>query len=162
MKSLYLITLSLLLFVSCKESRETKSSADSVTEMATETEAPEMSMDEIKAAVTSGFGEVIDEASAATDQSAINEVRLIQHGGDGCGSRPGCGRYEFLRNISSDRRIRATVRTTWMYNNEQYSETKVYETDPGQDVSLGCTAWCSTMGGRQDFRRSIAGASYLN
>ncbi|QEE50011.1 hypothetical protein FUA48_10595 [Flavobacterium alkalisoli] len=158
MKNVYLITLLLLMLISCKKTTE---AADSVTE--TSGEVTEMSIDEMKAAVTSEYGKVVEnEADIETDQSAINQVRLIQNGGDGCGSRPGCGKYEYLKNISTDKRIRATVKTTWMYNNEQRSETKVYETDPGQEISLGCTAWCSSMGGRQDFRRSIVGATYLN
>lgn len=156
MKTASTIPIVILMLLSCSGPNQNEQKVDSDTEI-------EMSIDQIKAAVTSGAGSLVNDSVQITiEASAKDQVKLILRGGDGCGSRLGCGKYEYLKNISSDKRIRATVKTSWIYNNQRNSETLVYDTDPGVEIFLGCTAWCSSYGGRQDFKRSIVGATYLN
>jgi hypothetical protein len=156
MKNSILLLCVVALFFRCSQSHE-----DADQKSAVEITPKSWTEGEIFETQQAPTGEVIAFEDAILDQNAINEVELFLNGGSGCGSRPGCGKWEYLRNKSSSRRINATVKTSWKYQNQNRTETKTYTLESGQEIFLGCTAWCSEMGGRQDFKREIVGASYL-
>ena len=149
---------SLLILFSCKSDKTTMNEKDLQS-----TTIPELNWNEsqILATQLANTGESVENKNTVLlKQNAINDVELFLNGGNGCGGRLGCGKWEYVRNKTSDKAIQATVKTSWIYQNQNRSETKVYSLSPGEEIHLGCTAWCSSSV-RQDFKRKIVGAMYL-
>jgi hypothetical protein len=156
MKNLITLTF-LLLFISCNNQMSKEQKVEVVEKEPTDLE---WTQDQIKASQLSNLGKPIKLGEEELVEDAIADVALFLNGGDGCGSKPGCGKWQYLRNKTKDKKIQVTIKTSWIYQNQQRSETTVHDTSPGQEIHLGCTAWCSSEG-RQDFKRKIVGAVYL-
>ena len=67
-------------------------------------------------------------------EDARNYVEIIA--GNPCGTFgvP----YLNLRNKSNDKKIGVTIEVRWIYNNRPRTESRIYNTFPGQVVGLGC------------------------
>lgn len=151
MKNLIILfTIGMIFIISCSSNTSNKKSEEIIENIS------EAEMFKLANTTT---GDVIEiEPNITLPSEAINDVTLITEGE--CGGKI-CGKNEYLKNKTSNKKIEATILTTWKYNGENRSETKIHKTNPGQKVSLGCTAWCSTYGGKQVFKRKIIGAAYM-
>ena len=77
---------------------------------------------------------LIDKKLPLDDLTSGNYVEIIV--GNPCGTFgvP----YLNLRNKSNDKKIGVTIEVRWMYNNRPRTESRIYNTFPGQVVGLGC------------------------
>ena len=69
-----------------------------------------------------------------TFEEARNYIEIIA--GNPCGTFG--APYLNLRNKSNDKKIGVTIEVRWMYNNRPRTESRIYNTFPGQVVGLGC------------------------
>lgn len=77
----------------------------------------------------------------------------------------GCGRHAFgswdiLVNKHASRRIRATIRTTWIYMGTKLEQVASYNLNPLQRENLGCDYWRGDFE-LQEFDRTVVAAIYL-
>ncbi len=67
-------------------------------------------------------------------QDARSYVEIIT--GNPCG--PFGVSYLNLKNKSNDKQIGVTIEVRWIYNNRPRTESRIYNTFPGQVLGLGC------------------------
>ena len=115
---------------------------------------------EIEGIMFSPTGVTVSSYPESADDS-IRHIELIKKGGQGCGGNPLCGQWEFLRNKTNDKSIRAFIRTDYVYQNNPVVLINQHDAMPNEEVFLGCTKWCPEIEPPQEFKRRILSSKYI-
>ncbi len=106
-----------------------------------------------------GLGKNAGELNGPADKEAAKNIFVMK--GDPCGEGD-CGNVIYIQNGADDKKIEVLINASWKdLDGNQQSESRIYETTPGESLAIGCNHLCYGEKVKVKITWKVVGARYL-